>query len=204
MPPADAGRSLAAAQRMLWRIIVAPQGVEVALRDSVGRRSCRRRAAGRADPATRSYPRRDASACMPRPTSNAFAACRSRLQRAARASRRGAVSRSRDVHLAVHPPQHFSLRYAGARLPEFLRVRRSGRPLRSRWPWGADLARLEWALGEAFDAADSPTAGAKNLGTGGHGTLGRTLAPTDLRRSGSSRSARSARVAPPLRSGEGA
>ena len=59
------------------------------------------------------------------------------------------------LYLLVHPPDHPSLRFAGARLPDFLATHRKATPFRRRWPWAADLARLEWALVDAFDAPDA-------------------------------------------------
>jgi hypothetical protein len=55
-------------------------------------------------------------------------------------------------YLIAHPPTHFSLRYAGQHLPAFL----EGHALSTQWPYVPDLARLEWAVLEAFDAADAP------------------------------------------------
>jgi hypothetical protein len=54
--------------------------------------------------------------------------------------------------LAVHPPTHFSLRNAGLPLPQFL----DGHALGERFPFIADLARLERQRLEVFDAADAP------------------------------------------------
>lgn len=50
------------------------------------------------------------------------------------------------------PPSHFSLRYAGQALPGFV----SRHPLALRWPYLGDVARLEWSIIDAFDAADAP------------------------------------------------
>jgi hypothetical protein len=52
-------------------------------------------------------------------------------------------------YLARHPSTHPSLRELGRSLPDFVAAERR-RP-----PWLADLARLEWARVEAFDAADA-------------------------------------------------
>jgi hypothetical protein len=52
-------------------------------------------------------------------------------------------------YLARHPSTHPSLRELGRSLPDFIAGERR-RP-----PWLADLARLEWARVEAFDAADA-------------------------------------------------
>jgi hypothetical protein len=58
------------------------------------------------------------------------------------------------LYLMAHPPRHYSLRFAGAELPAFLRG-----PVvevfRRRWPFAADLAALEWARVDVFDAPDS-------------------------------------------------
>jgi hypothetical protein len=56
------------------------------------------------------------------------------------------------AYLAAIPPSGFSLRDLGARLPEFLR---SAAPWRDDLVY-ADLARLEWAYVDAWDAADLP------------------------------------------------
>ncbi len=62
-------------------------------------------------------------------------------------------------YLLAHPSHHFSLRYAGNRLAAFLRTH----PARQRWPFLPDLARLEWLVLEAFDAADAGSARADTL-----------------------------------------
>ena len=51
-------------------------------------------------------------------------------------------------YLAAHPPTHFQLRNLGAELADFLGKRDDALL--------ADLARLEWAYVDAFDAADAP------------------------------------------------
>jgi hypothetical protein len=62
-------------------------------------------------------------------------------------------------YLIAHPPSHFSLRYAGRHLPSFL-VRH---PLSQRWPYLGDLAQLEWAILDAFDAPDAPVLDSSTL-----------------------------------------
>ena len=59
------------------------------------------------------------------------------------------------VYLRAHPPHRPSLRDAGADLPGFLAGSPAAAALRERHPFAPDLARLEWALLEAFDAADA-------------------------------------------------
>jgi hypothetical protein len=57
------------------------------------------------------------------------------------------------AYLAVHPPSSFSLRDLGGSFPDFLRVSLAADP---RLDAAVDLARLEWALLEAYDAASAP------------------------------------------------
>jgi len=54
-------------------------------------------------------------------------------------------------YLLAHPPVHFSLRYAGQHLPDFV----VGHPLSRQWPYLGNLATLEWAILEAFGAPDA-------------------------------------------------
>jgi len=51
-------------------------------------------------------------------------------------------------YLAAHPPKHFQLRHLGDALADFLASRDDALL--------ADLARVEWAYIDAFDAADAP------------------------------------------------
>ena len=57
--------------------------------------------------------------------------------------------------LIAHPSRHPSLRFAGARLPGYLANDSRSDPFRRGRPWLPDLARYEWALVDAFDAADA-------------------------------------------------
>ena len=59
----------------------------------------------------------------------------------------------------AHPSQRPSIRWFGDRLPEFMRVRDDLVP----HPAITDLARMEWALRGAFDAADAVALGAAAL-----------------------------------------
>lgn len=54
-------------------------------------------------------------------------------------------------YLLRHPSEHPSLRFLGRRLPEFIR----DQPPAAEFPFLADLARLEWARADVFDAADA-------------------------------------------------
>ena len=58
------------------------------------------------------------------------------------------------AYVARHPSVDPSIRWAGRLLPEFLRTEAPWRDD----PWWADMARFDWALAHAFDAADAPTA----------------------------------------------
>lgn len=55
-------------------------------------------------------------------------------------------------YLLAHPPRHWSLRWAGAFLPEFVRTHELARDAAHL----VDLAALEWALHDAFDVEDLP------------------------------------------------
>ncbi len=63
------------------------------------------------------------------------------------------------AYLLSHPPRHFSIRHAGDDLPAFLAHERAGEPFRRRAPAAPDLALLEQARLDAFDAADAPVLG---------------------------------------------
>lgn len=62
-------------------------------------------------------------------------------------------------YLMAHPPTHFSLRYAGEHVASFLTTH----PLSADYSYAADLARLEWSMHEAFDAADAEPIQAERL-----------------------------------------
>ena len=66
-------------------------------------------------------------------------------------------------YLMVHPPSHPSLRYAGKDLANFLETEPFAAIFGRRCAYSADLARLEWALTDAFDAADAPVLARKDL-----------------------------------------
>ena len=62
-------------------------------------------------------------------------------------------------YLRDHPSEHPSLRHAGRRLPAFL----AAHPTARIRPYAADLARLEWARVDAFDAPDAEPLGKADL-----------------------------------------
>jgi len=62
-------------------------------------------------------------------------------------------------YLLAHPSSHPSLRFVGARLSGFV----AGHALGHECPGLADLARLEWARSDIFDAADARPLGRADL-----------------------------------------
>lgn len=54
-------------------------------------------------------------------------------------------------YLQDHPPTHYSLRFAGEHLPDFLHTH----ALATTWPFLSELAQFEWMLVDLFDAPDS-------------------------------------------------
>jgi hypothetical protein len=62
-------------------------------------------------------------------------------------------------YIAAHPSQSFTLRDFGGRLADFIATTTTG----VEQPWAAELARFEWSLGLAFDAADTPLAGVEHM-----------------------------------------
>ena len=58
------------------------------------------------------------------------------------------------AYVADHPSRHPSLRFLGARFPDWLAQRSAAQEGSGLHPALADLARLEWARTDVFDAAD--------------------------------------------------
>jgi len=61
------------------------------------------------------------------------------------------------AYMDTYPSSHFSLRYFGHKLEEFLKEYKKDVPV------AADMARLEWALRNAFDSEDIPAIGVEAL-----------------------------------------
>jgi len=145
--------SLAEVQRRLWQLISAPDGVAAALAAEEGDGASDLAAWIAADPKRDAVGRLEiyANAYFHRihdvlaDDYDTLAAC------AGAAGFHDLVT----AYLLAHPSRHPSLRHVGAALPAYLADASPAAPFRRRWPWAADLARLEWALGEAFDAADA-------------------------------------------------
>lgn len=70
-----------------------------------------------------------------------------------------AFDRLARAYIAEHPSVDPSIRWAGRLLPAFLAT---AAPYRDD-PWLADMARFDWALAHAFDAADAPSTGLTEL-----------------------------------------
>ena len=69
------------------------------------------------------------------------------------------------AYLLACPPRRPSIRHAGEKLGDFLAAHPAALPFRRRFPWCADLARLEHALCDAFDAADASLRTRESLAT---------------------------------------
>ncbi len=149
-----AASSLGDAQRLIWRLVTAPEGVAQGLSDE-------------GDPGGRSLAsvlRSDARLGAPARLSVYANAYFYRLRDALRDDFGAlhAVLGEKRFHnlvtsyLIAHPPTHPSLRYAGRHLARFLLHTSGGAVFRERCPFAGDLASLEWAILEAFDAPDAP------------------------------------------------
>jgi len=75
------------------------------------------------------------------------------------------------LYLMAHPPRSYSLRFAGAQLPVFL-AGPVAEVFSRRWPFAADLAALEWAIVDLFDAPDSAVLARESLSTVSPGEWG--------------------------------
>jgi hypothetical protein len=71
-----------------------------------------------------------------------------------------AFSRLAQLYLAVEPSRHYSIRWFGHRLADFLRAH----PDYRKQPWLPELAMWEWTVAAAFDAADATVLTAEQLG----------------------------------------
>jgi hypothetical protein len=147
-------RDLESVQRRLRRLITEPDGVETALRaegDANGEKLAMLIRAERGiSPADRLSV-----------YANAYFArlhdcLREDFGALARALGADAFHDLVQTYLMMHPPTRPSLRHAGAHLAEHLATEPFASIFSRRCPYAADLARLEWALAEAFHAADSP------------------------------------------------
>ena len=146
--------SLAALQQRLSRLIRAPSGVRAALAEEgdasgdglaawlVG--DARASAAARLDVYANAY------------FARLLGALREDYPALAAALGEAAFHDLATAYLAAFPPSRPSLRDAGAKVRAFLAGDSPEAAwFRVRWPFAADLAALEWALVDAFDAPDA-------------------------------------------------
>lgn len=148
-----AGVPLAEAQRRLWQLIAAPSGVRDALREEGDPEGRSLSGLLRGDERLAAVDRLEiyANAYFYR-IRDCLAEGYPALERVLGAEWFHDLV---TAYLVACPPRHASLRFAGERLADFLAAA-AGAPFRRRFPWAADLARLEWARVDAFDAADAP------------------------------------------------
>jgi Putative DNA-binding domain len=64
-----------------------------------------------------------------------------------------------DKYIDAHPSEHYNIRWYGSGVAAFLNY---ARPWRDK-PQLAEMARLDWAISTAFDAADEPSVGMAEL-----------------------------------------
>ena len=147
-------------QHLLWRLITAPEGVAAALAadaDRGGSLSAALAEVVRSDGALDAPRRLDIYANM------YFFRILDVLKEDYPATRAllgdTAFHNFITDYLLRHPPEHFSMREAGRRLPELLATHDA----RTAHPCAADLACFERALNDAFDAADAQVLDASAL-----------------------------------------
>lgn len=145
--------SLRQLQLLVWELIVAPEGARQGLEELVARGSLGR---GQADAWFAGDERRSAIDRVDVYANMYFY----RLKDALREDFPSLVkvlgeARYHNLitdYLLAHPSSHYSLRYAGQSLPRFLAAHEI-----AEHPWAADLAALEWARADAFQAVDAAT-----------------------------------------------
>lgn len=142
--------TLSQTQRLLWKLITAPEGTAAGLAQLEPAERASAEALARGDARLSVVERLDIYANM------YFFRLRDALREDFGAV--CAVVGERNFHnlatdyLLAYPPSHYSLRYAGMHLPPFLQTHR----LSEQWPYLMDLAALEWAILDVFDATDAP------------------------------------------------
>jgi hypothetical protein len=147
-------QSLGAVQHWLRRLITEPSGVEAALAEAGDAHGAQLAALIRGD---RGLPAADRLEVY----SNAYFArlhdcLRDDFSAVARALGPEAFHDLVKTYLMIYPPARPSLRHAGAHLTEHLATEPFAEIFSRGCPYVADLAQLEWAMAEAFYAADSP------------------------------------------------
>ena len=145
--------ALGAAQRELARLVTAPEGVDTARSDHGDSGLGRLDAWLRADRGIPASNRVDVYA-------NAYFARIHGVLRDDYGALHASLGEAAfhdlaKLYLLVHPSRTFSLRFVGEHLPGFL-AGSFGEPFRRRWCFAPDLASLEWAIVDVFDAPDAP------------------------------------------------
>ncbi len=155
-------QALGAIQHQLWRLITEPSGVEAALAAEGDADGAELAALLRGD---RGLPPVDRLAVYANAHFVRLHDClRDDFGALARALGPAAFHDLVKTYLMMHPPTQPSLRHAGAHLAEHLSTEPFEEIFSRRCPYAADLARLEWAMTEAFYAADSPVLAREDLG----------------------------------------
>jgi len=154
-------RALAAIQEQLWRLITEPEGIEAALAAKGDAEGTGLAALVRSDRGLSPVARVAVYA-------NAYFArihdcLREDFGALARALGPAAYHDLVKTYLMTYPPTRPSLRHAGAQLVTHLSMEPFVSIFLRRCPYAADLARLEWALTEAFYAPDSPVLSREDL-----------------------------------------
>ena len=147
-------QALRAVQHRLWRLITEPSGVEAALAAEGDVDGEELAALVRGD---RGLPPVDRLAVYATAYFARLHDClREDFGALARAFGPAAFHDLVKTYLMMHPSMRPSLRHAGAHLPEHLATEPFATIFGRRCAYAADLARLEWAMTEAFDAEDAP------------------------------------------------
>lgn len=141
-------------QRWLRRLITEPDGVEAALAAAKDVDGAQLAALVRGD---RDLPPVDRLSVYANAYFARLEAClREDFPALARALGTAAFHDLVKTYLMMHPPTRPSLRHAGAHLAEHLATEPFAAIFARGCPYAADLARLEWAMTEAFYAEDAP------------------------------------------------
>jgi hypothetical protein len=147
-------QALGEAQRRLWRLITDPSGVGAALAAEGDKDAAALGALLRAD---RGLPAADRLGVYANAYFVRIHDClREDFGALARALGAAAFHDLVKTYLLMHPPTRPSLRHAGEQLAAHLSMDPFAEIFSRRCPYAADLARLEWAMAEAFYAEDAP------------------------------------------------
>lgn len=154
-------RALGSIQQRLWRLVTEPEGVEAALAAEGDANGSGLATLVRGD---RDLAAGDRVAVY----ANAYFArlhdcLREDFGALARALGDAAFHDLVKTYLMMHPPTRPSLRHAGAHLAEHLATEPFAAIFARRCPYAGDLARLEWALAEAFYAEDAKVLAREDL-----------------------------------------